>query len=67
MSAYKIITVVGTSSKGWEQATQAAVGAAKSLRNRRVARIVEMDATLDKKGNIDQYRVKVELSFKVES
>lgn len=67
MSAYKIISVVGTSPKSWEDATQAAVSAAKALRNLRIARVVEMDAALDKRGKIDQYRVKVELSFKYES
>lgn len=67
MSAYKIVVVVGTSPKSWEDATQSAVAAAKALRNLRIARVIEMDATLDKKGKIDQYRVKVELSFKYES
>ncbi|HUR42109.1 MAG TPA: dodecin family protein [Verrucomicrobiae bacterium] len=67
MSAYKIISVVGTSTKSWEDATQAAVSAAaKSLRDLRVAKVVEMDVTMDKKGKITQYRAKVELSFKYE-
>lgn len=67
MSAYKIVRVVGTSPKGFEDAIQSAVSAAKALRNLRIARVIEMDATLDKKGKVDQYRVKVELSFKYES
>ncbi len=67
MSAYKIISVIGTSAKSWEDATQAAVSAAsKSLRNLRIANVTDMDVTLDKKGKIDQYRVKVDLSFKYE-
>jgi hypothetical protein len=67
VSAYKIISVVGTSAKSWEDATQAAVSAAsKSLRNLRIAKVTDMDVTLDKKGKIDQYRVKVDLSFKYE-
>ncbi len=67
MSAYKIISVVGTSTKSWEDATQAAVSAAsKSLRNLRIAKVTDMDVTLDKKGKVDQYRVKVDLSFKYE-
>lgn len=67
MSAYKIISVIGTSPKSWEDATQAAVKAAsKSLRDLRIAQVKEMDATVDKKGNIDSYRVRVELSFKYE-
>jgi flavin-binding protein dodecin len=46
MSAYKIISVVGTSSKSWEDATQSAVGAAaKSLRDLRIGKVTEMDVT----------------------
>ena len=67
MSAYKIISVVGTSTKNWEDATQAAVSAAaKSLRDLRIAKVTEMDVTMDKKGKITSYRTKVELSFKYE-
>ena len=67
MSAYKIISVVGTSSKSWEDAAQSAVGAAsKSLRDLRIAKVTEMDMTVDKKGKITQYRCKVEISFKYE-
>lgn len=67
MSTYKIISVVGTSSKSWEDAAQSAVsGASKSLRDLRVAKVTELDATVDKKGKINSYRCKVELSFKYE-
>ena len=67
MSAYKIIHVVGTSAKSWEDATQTAVSAAaKSLRDLRVAKVTEMDVTVDKKGKITQYRCRVDLSFKYE-
>ena len=67
MSAYKVIQVVGTSPKSWEDATQAAVSAAaKSLRDLRIAKVIEMDVSVDKKGKITQYRVKVDLSFKYE-
>ena len=67
MSAYKIISVVGTSAKSWEDATQAAVSAAsKSLRDLRIAQVREMDVTVDKKGKITSYRAKVDLSFKYE-
>ena len=67
MSAYKIISVVGTSTKSWEDATQSAVGAAaKSLRDLRIAKVSEMDVTIDKKGKITQYRCKVDISFKYE-
>ena len=38
----------------------------KSLRNLRVAEIVELDMQLDTKGKVEAYRAKVRLSFKVE-
>ena len=67
MSAYKIISVVGTSTKSWEDATQGAVAAAaKSLRDLRVAKVSEMDVTIDKKGKVTSYRCKVDISFKYE-
>lgn len=67
MSAYKIISVVGSSARSFEEATQAAVSAAsKSLRDLRIAQVKEMDVTVDKKGKISQYRVRVDLSFKYE-
>jgi hypothetical protein len=67
MSAYKVISVVGTSTKSWEDAAQSAVSAAaKSLRDLRIAKVTEMDVTVDKKGKIAQYRCKVDLSFKYE-
>jgi len=67
MSAYKIIELVGTSSKGWEDAAQQAVASAsKSLRNLRIAQVIQQDATIDAKGKIKEYRVKLSLSFKYE-
>ncbi len=67
MSAYKIIELVGTSPKSWEDATQNAVASAsKSLRNLRIAEVTRMDATIDNKGKIKEYRAKVSLSFKYE-
>ena len=67
MSAYKIIELVGTSAKSWEDAAQQAVGSAsKSLRNLRVAEVVQQDCTIDSKGKIKEYRVKLSLSFKYE-
>lgn len=67
MSAYKIISVVGTSPKSWEDATQEAVkSASTSLRNLRVGEVSKMDVTIDKKGKISAYRVRVDLSFKYE-
>ena len=64
MSAYKIIEVVGTSPKSWEDATQQAIASAsKSLRNLRIAEIMKTDVTIDSKGKIKEYRARVALSF----
>jgi flavin-binding protein dodecin len=65
-SVYKVIELVGTSSESWEKAASAAVTqAAKSLRDLRIAEVVELDMQLDEEG-IAAYRAKVKLSFKYE-
>ena len=63
-SVYKVIELVGTSGESWEKAAAAAVNmAAKSLRDLRIAEVVELDMTLDD-GKVQAYRAKVKLSFK---
>lgn len=65
-SVYKVIELVGTSSVSWEKAAAAAVArASKSLRDLRVAEIVELDMTM-KGGKVESYRAKVKVSFKYE-
>jgi hypothetical protein len=65
-SVYKIITVVGTSTKSWEDAATMAVDtAAKTLRDLRVAEIEELDMALEN-GKVRAYRAKVRISFKYE-
>jgi len=65
-SVYKFIEVVGTSSESWERAAAAAIEmSAKSLRDLRIAEVVEMDMQIDN-GKIISYRTKLKLSFKVE-
>lgn len=65
-SVYKIIELVGTSSDSWEKAAKAAVDrAAESLRDLRVAEVVELDMVLED-GKIKAYRAKVKVSFKYE-
>mgnify|MGYP001484174221 CR=1 FL=1 len=47
-SVYKVIELVGTSSDSWEKAASAAVKlASKSLRDMRVAEVVELDMTIE--------------------
>jgi dodecin len=66
-SVYKVIELIGTSSESWEKAAANAVEqAAKSLRDLRVAEVVELDMQLDGKGKIEAYRAKVNVSFKFE-
>ena len=65
-SVYKIIELVGTSPESWEKAAQAAVNrAGQSLRDLRIAEIVELDMHL-KDGKVEAYRARVKVSFKFE-
>ncbi|HEX9117338.1 MAG TPA: dodecin family protein [Anaerolineae bacterium] len=66
-SVYKVIELVGTSTESWEKAARAAVEtAAKSLREIRVAEVVELDIHLED-GKFLAYRAKVKVSFKYET
>lgn len=63
-SVYKVIELIGTSTESWEKAAAAAVErASKSLRDLRVAEVVEMDMTIEE-GVVKTYRTKVRVSFK---
>ena len=63
-SVYKIITLVGTSSESWEKAAANAVeGAARTLKDLRIAEVEELDMQIDN-GKVINYRAKVKVSFK---
>jgi flavin-binding protein dodecin len=65
-SVYKIIELVGTSTESWEKAATAAIDrAGQSLRDLRIAEVVELDLQLNK-GKVEAYRAKVKVSFKYE-
>ena len=65
-SVYKIIEPVGTSTESWEKAATAAVEtASQSLRDLRVAEVVELDMQLEG-GKVAAYRARVRVSFKFE-
>ena len=65
-SVYKVIELVGTSTESWEKAAAAAVKrASKSLRDLRVAEIVQLDMSLND-GKVESYRAKIKVSFKFE-
>ena len=65
-SVYKVIELIGTSTESWEKAAAAAVAkAAESLRDLRVAEVVELDMQLED-GVVRAYRTKLKVSFKYE-
>ena len=65
-SVYRITELVGTSKVSWEDAARRAVEtAAGTLRDLRVADIVQLDVKVDS-GKVVAYRAKVALSFKYE-
>ena len=66
-SVYKVIELVGSSTKSWEDAAaNAIIKASKSLRDLRIAEVSAMDILLND-GKIEFYRTKVKLSFKFEA
>jgi dodecin len=66
-SVYKVIELIGTSTESWEKAAKSAVDrAGKTLRELRVAEVVQLDLQLDDKGKIEAYRAKLRVSFKFE-
>jgi flavin-binding protein dodecin len=66
-SVYKVIELVGTSTESWEKAAAATVElAAQTLRDLRVAEVLELDMTIED-GKVRLYRAKVKVSFKYES
>ena len=67
MSVYRVTEIIGTSKTSWEEASaEALAAAAKSLRDLRVAEVVELDITLGPKGQVEAYRSRLRVSFKYE-
>jgi len=63
-SVYKVIELVGTSDKSWEDAAKSAVEtASKSLKDLRVAEVTTLDMRIEN-NKVVSYRAKVSLSFK---
>lgn len=64
-SVYKVVEIIGTSKKNWEDAARIAVStASKSLRDLRVAEVKELDLKIEEGEMI--FRVKLNISFKYE-
>ena len=65
-SVYRVTELVGTSPESWEKAAASAVEtAAQTLRDLRIAEVVELDLQLEN-GQVAAYRAKVKVSFKYE-
>ena len=65
-SVYKVIELVGTSPESWEKAAANAVNrASKSLRDLRIAEVLDLDMHLED-GKVKAYRAKIKVSFKFE-
>ena len=65
-SVYKVIELIGTSTASWEEAAKKAVeSAAETLRELRVAEVIEQDLVITE-GKVEAYRTKVKVSFKYE-
>jgi len=63
-SVYKIIEIVGTSEKSWEDAARIALDtASKSLHEIRIAEVNKLDIKKENDGKLI-FRVKLDISFK---
>jgi hypothetical protein len=66
VSVYKVIEIIGTSNESWEDAAITAVKLAReSIRDLRVAEVVEQDLDLGE-GDAVTFRTKLRVSFKYE-
>jgi flavin-binding protein dodecin len=66
-SVYRVTEVIGASPESWEAAARNAVEtAARSIRDLRVAEATRFDVTI-KDGEIADYRVRLDISFKYEA
>jgi dodecin len=65
-AVYKVVEVIGTSPKSWEEAAASAVArAAETLRDLRIAEVVKQDMKVEN-GKVVAFRTRVLLSFKYE-
>jgi flavin-binding protein dodecin len=63
-SVYKIIELVGTSEKSWEEAARSALEtASKTLRDLRIAEVTKLDMKMEE-GKVMIYRARLKVSFK---
>jgi hypothetical protein len=66
-SVYRIIEMVGTSEKSWEEAAKNAIElAGRSVRDLRIAEVVNLDMKVED-NKVVAYRARVKASFKYEA
>jgi dodecin len=67
VSLYRVTDLIGTSTESWHEAAASAVRTAgKTLRDLRVAEVIEQDIHIDESGGLT-YRTKLRVSFKYET
>ena len=65
-SVYKVLELIGTSTKSWEEAAISAIKlASRSLRDLRVAEVIQQDLVIEN-GKVEAFRTKLKVSFKYE-
>ena len=65
-SVYKVLELIGTSTKSWEDAAMVAIQrASTTVRDLRVAEVVEQDLVIED-GKVQAFRTKLKVSFKYE-
>jgi dodecin len=65
-SVYKVLELIGTSTKSWEDAAMVAIKqASRTLRDLRVAEVMEQDLVIEG-GKVEAFRTKLKVSFKYE-
>ncbi|MFC1885218.1 dodecin family protein [Thermodesulfobacteriota bacterium] len=63
-STYKIIELVGTSDKSWEEAASTAIATAgESLKDLRIAEVTKLDMTVEN-SKVTSFRARLNVSFK---
>jgi len=66
MAILKVIEVLSSSSKSWEDATKKAVKqASKSVKNIKSVFVQSQSATIGDNGEVDEFRVNVKLTFEI--
>lgn len=67
MSVLKVIEILASSDKSWEDATKKGLKkAAESLKNIRSAWVKDQSATVGKDGDVKEFRVTLKVTFEVE-